>query len=172
MATKPPGIPTLDLTLDGSFGAIDDVVFETARAQSAGTGSFNTFEQIQHNGVEQGYNTDGATQFDSKSTANFNHSILLAQVPIVIGDGTNGTIDGVAYREFLLDINEPKGGTASYLSLDKLQIWQEESGSLTGFTPGAGFSGAHSNNLVYDLDAGSDNWVGLNGALSRGSGQS
>jgi uncharacterized repeat protein (TIGR01451 family) len=56
--------------------------------------------------------------------------------------------------------------------LDKLQIWQEESGSLTDFTPGAGFSGSHTNNLVYDLDAGGDKWVGLNAALSRGSGQS
>jgi uncharacterized repeat protein (TIGR01451 family) len=172
MPIRPPGTPTLDLTLADSFGFIDDVVFETAQAQPAGTGNFNTFEQIQHNGVEQGYNTDGAKQFDTKSTANFNHSILLAQIPIVIGDGTNGTIEGVAYREFLLDINEPNGSTKSFLSLDKLQIWQEESGSLTGFTPGAGFSGTHTNNLVYDLDAGGDKWIGLNGALSHGSGQS
>ena len=87
----------------------------------------------------------------------------------MIGDGTNGTQDGVAYREFLLDIDEPNGGT--FLSLDSLQIWQEESGNLTGFTPGAGFAGAHTNNLVYNLDAGGDNWVGLNAGLSRGSGQ-
>jgi uncharacterized repeat protein (TIGR01451 family) len=172
MPTRPPGSPSLDLTLAGSFGSIDDLVFETSQAQPAGTGGFNTFEQIQHNGVEQGYNTDGAKQFDTKTSANFNHSILLAQVPIVIGDGTNGTVEGVAYRAFLLDMNEPNGGTNSFLSLDKLQIWQEESGSLNGFTSGAGFSGAHTNNLVYDLDAGGDKWIGLNGALSRGSGKS
>ena len=154
-----------------SFGIIDNIVFETSQVQPAGTGNFNTFEQIQHNGFEQGYNTDGTKQFDTKSSAVFNHSVLLAQVPIVIGDGTNGTQDGVAYREFLLDLNEPNGGTKSFLSLDSLQIWQEESGSLTGFTPGAGFAGAHTNNLVYDLDAGGDNWVGLNAGLSRGSGQ-
>jgi uncharacterized repeat protein (TIGR01451 family) len=171
MPTRPPGSPTLDLTLAGSFGSIDDLVFETFLAQPAGTGNFNTFEQIQHNGVEQGYNTDGAKQFDTKTTANFNHSVLLAQVPIVIGDGTNGTQDGVSYRQFLLDINEP-GGANSFLSLDKLQIWQEEAGNLTGFTPGAGFSGTHTNNLVYDLDAGGDKWIGLNSALSSGSGRS
>src|SRR5712672_2534601 len=172
MPTRPPGSPTLDLTLAGSFGTVDDLVFETFLAQPAGTGNFNTFEQIQHNGFEQGYNTDGTKQFDSKSSAVFNHSLLLSQVPVVIGDGTNGTQDGVAYREFLLDLNEPNGGTKSFLSLDSLQIWQEESGSLTGFTPGAGFSGTHTNNLVYDLDAGGDKWIGLNGALSSGSGRS
>jgi uncharacterized repeat protein (TIGR01451 family) len=169
MPTRPPGTPTLDLTFDSSFGIIGDVVFETSQVQTAGTGSFNTFEQIQHNGYEQGYNTDGTKQFDTKSSAVFNHSVLLSQVPIVIGDGTNGTQEGVAYREFLLDLNELNGG--SFLSLDSLQIWQEEAGNLTGFTPGAGFAGAHTNNLVYDLDAAGDNWVGLNAGLSRGSGQ-
>jgi uncharacterized repeat protein (TIGR01451 family) len=172
MPTRPPGTPTLDLTTDGSFGVIDNVVFETAQVQPAGTGTFNTFEQIQHNGIEQGYNTDGTKEFDTKSSDVFNHSLLLSQVPIVIGDGTNGTTAGVAYREFMLDINEPNGGTKPFLSLDSLQIWQEEAGNLTGFTPGAGFAGAHTNNLVYDLDASGDNWVGLNGSLSRGNGQS
>src|ERR1044071_5261371 len=126
MPTRPPGTPTLDLTTAGTF---------------------NTFEQIQHNGFEQGYNTDGTKQFDTGTSANFNHSILLSQVPIVIGDGTNGTQDGVAYRVFLLDLNEMNSATNPYLSLDSLQIWQEEAGNLTGFTPGAGFAGSHTNNL-------------------------
>src|SRR3982074_332921 len=172
MPIRPPGHPTLDLTLADSWGTIGDVVFETPQAEPPDAGNFYAFEQIQRNGVEQGYNTDGAKQFDTKTSANFNHSILLAQVPIVIGDGTHGTVDGVAYRQFLLDINEPNGGTKSFLSFDKLQIWQEESGGLTGFTPGAGFSGTHTNNLVYDLDAGGDKWIGLDGGLSRGSGRS
>ena len=95
MPTRPPGTPTLDLTLAGSFGFIDDVLFETSQVQPAGTGNFNTFVEVQDNGIEQGYNTDGAKQFDTKNSANSNHSILLAQVPIVNGDGTNGTIEGV-----------------------------------------------------------------------------
>ena len=172
MLKRPPGNPTLDLTTADSFGIIDDAVFETFQVQPASAPNFFTFEQIQHNGFEQGYNTDGAKQFDTKTSLDFNHSILLAQVPIVIGDGTNGTVEGVAYREFLLNINEPNGGTGSFLSLDKLQIWQEEAGNLTGFTPGAGFAGAHTNNLVYNIDAGSDSWVGLNGALSHANAQS
>ena len=172
MATRPPGHPTLDLTTDASFGNIGDAIFETADAQLTAPGNFNTFEQVQNNGFEQGYNTDGTKQFDTKSSANSNHSILLAQVPIVVGDGTNGTQDGVAYREFLLDINEPNGNTKPFLSLDNLQIWQEEAGNLSGFTPGAGFAGAHTNNLVYNLDAGSDAWVGLNAGLSHAHGNS
>ena len=156
MPTRPPGTPTLDLTTAGSFGGVGDAVFETAQVQPAGTGTFNTFEQVQHNGFEQGYNTDGVKQFNTKTSAVFNHSLLLSQIPIVIGDGTNGTEAGVAYREFLLDINEPNGGTKPFLSLDSLQLWQEEAGNLTGFTPGAGFAGSHSNNLVYNLDAGGD----------------
>src|SRR5215510_985949 len=106
MPTKPPGTPDVDLTTAGSFGTIDDAVFQTALAQPAGTGVFNAFVQIQHNGIEQGYNTDNSTeQFDEKNA--HHHSLLLANVPIVMGDGTNGTVDGVAYREFLLDLNEP-----------------------------------------------------------------
>jgi uncharacterized repeat protein (TIGR01451 family) len=165
MPTKPPGTPDLDLTDPNTFGFINDAVFMTASLQPAGTGNFDTFVQIQHNGTEQGYNTDASAQYDEKNSHNHNHSILLAEVPIVIGDGQNGTIEGAAYREFLLDVNEPNGG---YISLDALQIWQGEAGNLTNFTPGAGFAGAHTNYLAYDLDAGGDRWIALD---AGGSGQ-
>ena len=132
MPIKPPGSPELDLTTDDSFGVINFAVFQTGENQSAGTGIFNPFVQLQHTGTEEGYNTDARPQFDEKTAVNHNHSVLLADVPIVIGDGANGTLEGVAYREFLLDLNEMNGG---YISLDALQIWQEESGSLTNFTP-------------------------------------
>ncbi|MFL5097927.1 MAG: hypothetical protein ACJ8ES_21700, partial [Xanthobacteraceae bacterium] len=95
----------------------------------------------------------------------------MANVPIVIGDGTNGTVEGVAYRQFLLDINDANAAR-QFLSLDRLQIWQEESGSLGNFTSGLGFAGAHTNYLAYDLDAGADRWIALNSGLSDGSGQS
>src|SRR5690349_15874923 len=154
MPLKPPGTPTIDLTDPNDFGTLDAAVFQVGFIQPAGTGVFNTFVQIQHNGIEQGYNTDNAiAQFDEKSA--HHHSLLLANIPIVIGDGTNGTVEGVAYRQFVLDLNEPGAGK-QYLSLDRLQFWQEESGSLTNFTSGAGFAGAHTNYLAYDLDAGAN----------------
>jgi hypothetical protein len=139
MSTRPPGSPDIDLTFDNSFGVLNGAVFMTGPTQSAGTGTFNSFVQLQHTGIEQGYNTDASAQFDEKSTLNHNHSVLLANVPIVVGDGTNGTIDGITYREFLLDLNESTG-TAAYISLDALQIWQEEAGNLTNFTAGFGFA--------------------------------
>jgi len=170
MPTRPPGTPDVDLTFDGASGTINGGVFQTAGVQAAGTGVFNTFVRIQNTGTEQGYNTDAAAQFDEK--ASFHHSVLLANIPIVIGDGTGGTDEGVAYREFRLDLNEGTTDTNPFLSLDALQIWQEEAGNLTNFTAGSGFAGAHTNFLVYNLDAGGNHWVGLNDALSHGSGQS
>src|SRR5262245_53301605 len=131
--SRPPGTPTIDLTNSGTSGVINDAVFQTAELQPAGTGVFNTFLQLQHSPTEQGYNSDGVHQFDEKSG---DHSVLLAAVPIVIGDGSNGTLEGVAYRAFTYDLNEPNGGIKPYVSLDQLQIWQEEAGNLTSFTPG------------------------------------
>jgi uncharacterized repeat protein (TIGR01451 family) len=162
----------VDLTVAGSTGIIDGVVFTTEQIQPAGTGVFNTFLEIQHTGTEQGYNTDsGIQQFDEKSSATHNHSILLADVPIVIGDGSNGTVEGLAYREFLFDATEALGGTNRFLSLDKLQIFQTSSGSLTNFTAGSGFD-TPEERLVYDLDAGANRWIALNSGLSSGSGSS
>jgi uncharacterized repeat protein (TIGR01451 family) len=159
---------TLNLTTAGSFAALNDTVYQTANAQPAGTGVFNTFLRVQATPTEQGYNTDGTLQFN---TGTGSHSILLAQIPIVFGDGTGGTQEGVAYREFRLDLNEPSGDKA-LISLGGLQVWQEESGNLTNFNTTTGFAGTHTNYLVYNLDAGADNAASMNASLSSGSGQS
>jgi uncharacterized repeat protein (TIGR01451 family) len=157
---------TVDLTTSGQSGTINGAIFTNDATHAAGSGVFNTFLEIQHNGTEQGYNTSGTHQFDEKAHT---HALLLADVPIVFGDGSNGTEEGVAYREFKLDINE--AGNSGLLSLDQLQIWQEESGNLGNFnTNGTGFAGAHTNHLVYNMDAGGDHWVALNAGLSSGSG--
>jgi uncharacterized repeat protein (TIGR01451 family) len=171
MPTRPPGTPDVDLTEFGSFGSIGDAFFATDLIEPAGTGQFDTFVQLQQSGTEQGYNTDAGAQFDEVNSSQHNHSILLAEIPIFIGDGSYGTIENVLYREFLLDLNEQNSSTNPYISLDSLQIWQQEAGDLTNFTPGAGFAGAHTNYLAYDLDAGGDRWIGLNAGLSSGSGK-
>jgi uncharacterized repeat protein (TIGR01451 family) len=172
MPTLPPGTPDINLISANTFGTLNGAVFATGQLQPAGTGVFNSFVQLQHAGIEQGYNSDASAQFDASTSHTHNHSILLADVPIVVGDGSNGTLEGVAYREFLLDLNDANGNVKPYVSLDALQIWQEEAGNLTNFTPGAGFAGAHTNYLAYNLDAGGNHWVGLNDGLSHGSGQS
>src|ERR1041385_7185859 len=155
----PTGTPNVDLTFDGASGTINGGVFMTG-TYDAGPTTFSSFLEVRHNGTEQGYNTNGTLQYDTLDGQNSTHSVLLANVPIVIGDGTQGTVAGVSYREFRLNIGEA-GGTKQFLSLDSLQIWQEESGSLTSFTPGSGFSGTHTNYLVYDMDAGGDPWGGV-----------
>ena len=159
MPTPPPGTPTLDLTMPGTAGSINGAVFMTGLYQLV-PDQFSSFLEIRHNGIEQGYNTDGALQQDQRDVQNSTHSILLAEVPIVIGDGSQGTVEGVAYREFRLNLAEA-GNTKQYLSLDALQIWQNEAGNLTNFTSGLGFAGPHTNYLAYNLDAGANRWIGL-----------
>ncbi|MEA2874396.1 MAG: hypothetical protein QOH67_4378, partial [Hyphomicrobiales bacterium] len=164
MPTRPPGTPNVDLTFDGASGTINGAVFMTGLYQSV-PDQFFSFLEIRDNGTEQGYNTDGALQQDQKDVHNSTHSILLAEVPIVIGDGSQGTVEGVAYREFRLNLGEA-GNAKQYLSLDGLQIWQEEAGNLANFTAGSGFAGAHTNYLAYNLDAGADRWIGLKEGLN------
>ena len=89
MPTRPPGTPDIDLTFDNTFGLLNGAVFMTGLDQSAGTGTFNSFVQIQHAGTEQGYNTDATAQYDERSALNHNHSVLLADIPIVFGDAAD-----------------------------------------------------------------------------------
>jgi uncharacterized repeat protein (TIGR01451 family) len=173
MPTPAPESATVDLTTSGNFGTIGGTVFSNSLLQPAGSG---TFVQIQGGPTEQGYNTNfRPQQFDEKNSAPHNHALLLASVPIVEGDGSNGTVEGLLYREFVLDINEPNGQSRNFLSLDALQIYQAEAGNLTGFHQplqqggnGTGF-GANAT-LIYDLDAGGDGWIALNDGSGSGGG--
>ncbi|HEY2585259.1 MAG TPA: hypothetical protein VGI81_05800 [Tepidisphaeraceae bacterium] len=155
----------LDLTTPGASGYMDGGFFEQGDVQPAGTGVFNTFLQIQAQGakqaIEQGYNTDyRPAQFDEKNDAPHNHSLLLADVPLV-------NIDGVEYRQFLLDINQPKGGGSSdLLSLDSLQIFQSNDPNLHNYPTFGGEA-----TQIFDLSA-SGTSITLNASLSHGSGQS
>jgi hypothetical protein len=105
MPTRPPGTPNVDLTFDDASGTVNDAVFMTGLFQPT-PDHFSSFLEIRHNGTEQGYNTNGTLQFDERDVQNSTHSILLANVPVVVGDGSHGTQEGVAYREFRLNIAE------------------------------------------------------------------
>src|SRR5215216_2337896 len=172
--TPSPADASVDLTASGNFGEVDGAVFSANQIQATGAGSFPAFLSMSRNGTEQGYNSDyRPVQFNEVSNANHNHSLLLANIPIVEGGTIPGTVEGLLYREFLLDANEGGSGDNPFLSLDGLQIFQETSGSLGGnFVSGLGFVTAPGNRLVYDLDANGDAWIALNGGLSSGSGQS
>jgi hypothetical protein len=150
----------LDLTTAGASGTVDGAKFFQINNQSTGSGVIDSFVRIHKDGIEQGYNTDGsnggsgADENDAGNTATFNHSLLLTTIPKV-------TIGGVVYREFLLDINQAND---PLLSLDKLQVFQTNNASLTGYN-GTDFGAG--NPMVYNMTSGS---IALNYSLESGSG--
>jgi hypothetical protein len=159
----PSGTP-LDLTTSGAIRSINGAIFMQYSPQPTGTGYINSFVRLQTKdakaAVEQGYNTDyRPTQFDENTSPQFTRSLHLSAVPTV-------NIGGIIYREFLLDINQK--ASQPYLSLDELRFFVSSAPNMTGYDPStnqlAGLT------AVYDLDAGSDNWIKLDCRLSHGSG--
>ena len=185
LCAAPAYATTLDLTTAGSDGFINDAFYVAFNPNNVGTGTIDSYVRIQETGpeskttpngvgVEDGYNTDGTPQFDTKNGA-FTHSITLGQIPIVgVDTDGDGVIDAY-YREFLLDLNEDQGHTDELLSLDELQIFLADAGDgsqiPTTFTSGIlDING----DLIYRLDGGADgpnSWALLNAHLTSGSGQ-
>jgi len=147
---------TLDLTTSGASGTINGAYFAQGNYAAAGTGLIESFVRIQTNqAVEQGYNTDARPlEFHENNSPQFTRSLLLADVPIV-------TLNGIDYREFLLDINEANG-RKSLLSLDTIEVYLAGEGDIGSYSE----LGA----AVFNLDAGADNGILLNAALNSGSG--
>jgi hypothetical protein len=149
--------PTLDLTTLGSSGWVNGAYFEQIIVGSTGTGVIDPFVRMGTNAaIEQGYNTAGTLEFDTKASIH-THALLLSSVPTV-------DIGGTLYREFLLDIGEP-GGSKSTLSLDTIEIYVANAGNLTGYP---GFGGAAT--LVWSLDSGGDAWILMDAKLNPGNG--
>ena len=153
----------VDLTTADSSGSINGAYFEWVDASSTGTGLIQSFVRLQEKGNEQGYNTDYRdVQYNELTAATFTHSLSLSSIPVV-------NIDGTDYLEFLLDINENKGGDSEYLSLDELEIYTAATGNLTGYGTAAWTAAT---TMVYDMDGGigGDSWIKMNYALNAGSG--
>ncbi|TIO82125.1 MAG: hypothetical protein E5X74_26220, partial [Mesorhizobium sp.] len=168
--------PTYDLTFANTV-TINNAIFSSSDVVTgAGTGLLDPFVRISASGnntSEQGYNTDfNAFVLDntSKGGTQYVHSVNIADIPIQF-------VNGVGYYRFDLDINESNVATSQNLSLDSLQIWQASAGDLHDYAPGAtpsqgtgAFPAADGASLIYNLDAGGDKFVGLNGELQPGSG--
>jgi hypothetical protein len=149
-------VATIDLRGGpGASGSANGAYFEWVDHGSTGTGNISSFLRIQGNGLEAGYNTDGALEFDTKKS--HTRAIQLDEVPIVEKNGT-------LYREFLLDIQENTSGDSRFLSLDKVEIYLADTGTLTGY-PNLGTK-------VFDLDIGAngDTTVLLDSSLNPGNG--
>lgn len=148
----------LDLTAVAAAGEINTALFRQVDAQPTGTGVISPFVRVQGSGIERGYNTDRRPlEFNENSSGRFTRSLRLDDVPVTL-------VDGVAYRQFLLDINQ--NAASPLLSLDELKIFLGNRGDLTGYAAGklAGL------NAVYDMDAGEDHSVLMNYSLNHGSG--
>jgi hypothetical protein len=112
---------------------------------ATGTGLFKPFVRIQGEGVEKGYNTDGAIEFETKSGL-WTHSIKLADIYVSEGN-----------LELLLDINQYQGGEGEFLSLDVMEIYLSAFPNLNSYSSGLG-------TLIYDLG---DNWVKMNNTFFK-----
>ncbi len=148
----------LDLTTAAAAGEINTALFRQVDAQPTGTGVISSFVRVQGSGVERGYNTDRRPlEFNENSSPRFTRSLRLDEVPVSL-------VGGVAYRQFLLDINQT--AASPLLSLDELKIFLGDRGDLTGYAAGklAGLD------AVYNMDAGEDHAVLMNYSLNHGSG--
>ena len=146
---------SLDLTTAGSSGTVNGAIYQQVPDQSTGTGVIDSFVRIQHNGSEQGYNTDGSPfEFDEKGGA-FTHSITLGEVPIL-------NILGTDYRVFLLDINQVNSNDNHLLSLDSIKLFQNSAPDITHLSD--------LGSALYDLDGGGAATIELDYSLNPGSG--
>jgi uncharacterized surface anchored protein len=150
----------VDLSTAGAQGTANGALFEQTATQPTGTGVIRSFVRVQARGVEQGYNTDARPlQFDENQSPQFTRSLPIGQLPGV-------TVNGVSYREFLLDINQK--ASSPLLSLDELRLYVGQAPDLTGYDPTtqtlAGLT------PIYDMDGAGDVTVKLNARLSHGSG--
>lgn len=158
-------VPTvLDLTTAGAFGELSGGRFQQYDAQPTGTGQIDSFLRIQgrsaQSATQAGFNTSARPlQFQENKSPQFTRDLRTADVPVV-------TIDGVRYREFLLDINQK--ASQPLLSLDQLKVFVADSGGRTGYDAATGTLGRLA--PVYDLDATGDNRVILDYRLNHGSG--
>ncbi len=113
---------------------------------SSGSGIFDSFVRLQGAPTEQGYNTDGAVQFNTKA-GTFTRSMLVSEIPLV-------TVNGNEYWEIFCDTNE--GNSAKKVSLDKFEVYFTDNPALTGYpfalTPEYAFDGAI---LMNDVNQGS-----------------
>ncbi|HYE62000.1 MAG TPA: VPLPA-CTERM sorting domain-containing protein [Phycisphaerales bacterium] len=157
MATSAQAV-IVNLLSSPSSGTINGALFETTNVRPTGTGFIDPFLRIQANNVEQGYNTSGRpVRFDEKTDGNFTHDLQLSSL-------ASRTINGTAYYEFMIDINEAGGGQ-ELISLERLMFFTNPTGSInpTDIT--------QLGTLRYDMDAGdATNTVRYNDGNS-GSGQ-
>ncbi|MDR7103318.1 hypothetical protein, partial [Croceicoccus sp. BE223] len=183
----------VDITDAGSSAVIDGVIFTDAANVGAGTGNYNTFLALQDSNdpdqVEEGFNSGkavgGASDPNAEDDSNEemdaskSEAILLGAIPIKY-------VDGVAYYEFRVDLNEANSGDATLISLDQFKLFvgpYDQNTTLPNPTPTSPnndygsnvdlidtFTELNSLTKVYDMDANGDVSVLMDEGNSSGSG--
>lgn len=143
----------VDLTHADSVGVLNGTRFETSDYRAPGAGTVNSFVRIQANGTERGYNTSGAN-LPFNDIASGTRDLTFGEVP-------TRNINGVDYKEFVLNINQSSSNPL--LSLDRVQIFTSGVGGQT--TTNVPSLGA----MVYDMDLGGNNTVELDYSATSGS---
>jgi hypothetical protein len=146
----------VDLTNSDS-GTVNNALFYFSSKQPTGTGVIDPFLRVQADPSEQGYNTSGGTVFDDKAGP-WTHDIQFSDLQT-----TQVTVNGAAYYQILLDVDEP-GGSKSLISLDSLQFYTSSTGSKT--TTDLSQLGT----LRWSLDGSEDSYVMLDASRNSGSG--
>jgi len=152
--TQAASAQELDLSSTSASGTINEALFNRTNPHGQGTGVFEPFVRIQENGTEQGYNTDGSVEFDTKG-GKWTHSILYTDVPLV-------TINNVKYREILLDAGEP-GQKGNTLNLDIMELYLLSDPDISGYP--ANFP---SSNRIYELIDGNYDSILLDNITGNG----
>lgn len=169
-----PAVFATTCDLSGQIGAtpctLGSAIYENPNnAVIVGSGVVNPFLTVQNNGTESGFSTDALTNnlpLDVKraeGNGQFTRTFSTSDLGTV-------TLNGVAYYQFFLDINEPSGGASSLLSLDLLKIYN--AGTATSINLGTGTTLANLETLygpaVYSL--GSNNVLLNYDVFGKGSG--
>src|SRR5437667_2531846 len=164
-------VPTvIDLTSAGAPpGALNGALFY----QSSGTGIDTIVRLASNQTIEQGYNTNfRPVQFDESTNSQYTHAVQLSSVPTVVSAG------GLAYYEFLLDINQLS--SSPLLSVDELRFYVTNSSTvdptlLHNYNITARTlqdDAGHLYSPVYDLNptTPAGNYIKLNYSLATGNG--
>jgi SdrD B-like domain len=147
----------LDLTTACASGVVNDALFQQFNGRTVSHHHLlDKFVELDGRGRQlQGYNTNARPlQFQEEWNRRDTHAIKVSDLPSV-------TVNGVKYREIVLDVTQPRN--KSLVSLDELRLYVSNSATLRGYSAATGALAGLT--PVYDLDAGGDNWVKLNARL-------
>lgn len=142
----------VDTTTDGAI--VEYIGKDNVDFGASGSGIFESFLQVQDTPKEEGYNTDGVSEFDTGSSPTFNHSVLVSEIPTVACESIDGSETGTGLCwELFADINDSNANdpNAARIQLTDLEIWFTDDNEITGYDQGGSGFGTDGDK-VYDFD--------------------